>query len=397
MEVSFHSEIDASLRHVQDFLDRLGDENVKQVFTDSKEHFVQTYMQVLFRLKFPRHLQKTLYEILLTHAAATEKLGPGGFRRFFELMKDSSVSISEIGSAFLPSLESLTKIVDLHTNLGDRTTSEMVKQAIRLAGFGGKIIVEKTQAIIPSVELVCGYTFDLTSALLIDCNFLRPRVVCIDGYIENVSELHHLLEASAASKEPCVLFVRGMSDDVKHTLKVNYDRGSLRVVPMIVKFDLEGMNTLVDLAVVSGSDLISSLKGDLISSIDYASLKRVDQITVFRGRTVVTATTTKKSVLTHVTNLRNRRNDQKIEDVGSLLDKRIKSLSPNHVVIRVPDDNAFVKRSQAIDYALRALKSAIEFGVDGNNALVATELAARHHAKRCKATLDSIGCVLIDS
>src|SRR5690606_22334012 len=131
---------------------------------------------------------------------------------------------------------------------------------------------------------------------------------------------------------------RGVSEDVKHTLKVNYDRGSLRVVPIGVRFDLDGMNTLVDLATVSGCDLTSSLKGDLISTIKFNELPRVEQVTLFKGRTVVTDSRSRMLVKNHVANLRKRRDEEKIDDVARLLDKRIKSLSPNHVIVRLPDD-----------------------------------------------------------
>jgi len=270
----------------------------------------------------------------------------------------------------------------------------MLQQALKLAGWGGRVIIEKTQAREPSVELVRGYTFDLRAILPLDVSFVHARAVCIDGYVEEVSEIHHLLEAAAEAKEPVVLFVRGMSDDVKHTLKVNYDRGSLRVLPMAVPFDLEGMNTLNDLSVVCGCDLVSSLKGDLISSIRLHTAPYVDQVSVWRGRCVVANTSTHAHVAAHVAELRRRREEEKVDDKGKLFDKRIKSLSPNHVVIRLPDDKDYVTRSQAMDNALRAVKSAVDFGVTAEGDLAATEMASRVHADRCVKTLLELGAHL---
>lgn len=270
----------------------------------------------------------------------------------------------------------------------------MLQRALELAGHGGRVILEKTHSSTPSVELVRGYTFDLEAILPLDASFVRPRAFCIDGFVEEVSEIHHLLEAAAEAREPCVLFVRGISDDVKHTLKTNYDRGSLRVLPLGAKFDLEGMNTLVDLAIVTGADLVSSLKGDLISSIKFHEAPYVDQVTVFKGRCIVANAPTHANVAAHVANLRTRRQEEKIEDKGWLLDKRIKSLSPNHVIIRLPGDKDFVTSSQAIDNALRAIKSAVDFGVTETGDLVATEMAARVHADRCVRTLLDLGACL---
>ena len=363
---------------------------------------VHTHMQVAFNTKHAEALDKTIHETLMTHALRAEKLGPGGFDRTIDLVLErlgthGGPRMDPLAYQVNPqvaSADDVTRIVRLHTSRAGVKTAAMLRQALSLAGYGGRIIIEKTQSQTSSVELVRGYTFDLTPILPLDISFVRPRVFCIDGYIEEVSEIHHLLEAAASAKEPCVIFLRGMSDDVKHTLKVNYDRGSLRVVPIAVKFDLEGMNTLNDLSVVCGCDLVSSLKGDLISSIKFHEAPYVDQITVFRGRTVVAHSATHGYVAGHVANLRSRREVEQVDDKGKLFDKRIKSLSPNHVVIRLPEDKDFVTCSQAIDNALRAVKSAVDFGVTEKGDLVATEMAARVHADRCVKTLLEMGAYL---
>lgn len=358
---------------------------------------LHTQLQMLFNMKFDDVVDRRVYELIMTHAASAEKLGPGGFSRFLSLLHDHLDGSREGSSSCSPrhaTVEQVEALVERYGSQGGPRTIAMLKEAIRLAGFSGRIIVEKTSSTTPSVELVRGYTFELQQLLPVDFSFVRPRVTCIDGYIEEVAEIHHLLEAAAEAKEPCILFLRGMSDDVKHTLKVNYDRGSLRVVPIGVRFDLEGMNTLVDLATVTGADLISSLKGDLISSIKFNELPCVDQVTMLRGRVVVVSSKKSKAVKDHVSNLRKRRAEERVDDVASLLDKRIKSLSPNHVVIRLPDDKDFVINSQSIDYALRAARSAIDNGVNDDGELVTTELAAGYHARRCARTLREVGAYL---
>lgn len=355
----------------------------------------------MFNMKFNDELDNVLYELILQHATKAERTGPGGFNRCIELLLEKltgiagSSQLQEIaGAVWAPSISDMRSMTERHSLLGGSCVGVAVATAVELAGFGGRIIIEKTSARTMSVELVRGYTFELRQLLPIDVSFVHPRACCIDGYIENVAEVHHLLEAAAEAKEPCALFVRGVSDDVKHTLKTNYDRGSLKVLPIGVNFDLEGMNTLNDLSVTLGCDLVSSLKGDLISSIRFHELPRVDQVTVYKGKVVIVNACTTTRVNAHVAQLRSRREAESIDDVGSLLDKRIRSLSPNHVVIRVPDDKDFVVSSQSIDYSLRAARSLIEHGVMKNGELAATELAAHVHADRCAQTIAGIGAYL---
>jgi len=393
--------ITGALRRVRHKLGTVQDVKTALV-RDKSKLLVHTHMQVVFNTKHASGLDKAIHETLMTHALSAEKLGPGGFDRTIELVLEKLWAhdgrhLGPRPTEVLPqaaSAHDVERIVRVHTSRAGPRTAAMLQRALGLAGYGGRIIIEKTQSFVPSVELVRGYTFDMKPILPIDASFVRPRVFCIDGHVEEVSEVHHLLTAAAEAKEPCVLFLRGMSDDVKHTLKVNYDRGSLRVLPMSAPFDLEGMNTLVDLSVVCGCDLVSSLKGQLISAIKFHEAPCVDQVTVFRGRVVVTNAQTHNEVAVHVNTLRKRRNDEQLDDKGKLLDKRVKSLSPNHVVIRLPDDKDYVTQSQAIDNALRAVKSAVDFGVTDTGDPMATEIAARVHADRCVKTLLQLGAHL---
>ncbi len=391
----------SALRRVRKRLREVG--NVRQALVRVKDRpLVHTRMQVVFNTKHPEEFDRAIHEALMTHALRAEKLGPGGFDRTIELVLEKLGALE--GRRLRPQPKELLpraataadvqRIVQVHTSRAGARTTAMLQRALELAGYGGRVIIEKTPSATPSVELVRGYTFDLVQVLPIDASFIKPRVFCIDGYVEEVSEVHHLLEAAAEAREPCVIFLRGMSNDVKHTLKVNYDRGSLRVLPIGVPFDLEGMNSLVDLSVIAGCDLVSSLKGDLISSIKFHEAPCVDQVTVFRGKTIVANASTHGQVAAHVNNLRRRREEEQVDDKGRLFDKRIKSLSPNHVIILLPDDKDYVVCSQAIDNALRAVKSAVDFGVTETGALVSVELASRVHADRCVRTLLELGAYL---
>ena len=370
---------------------------------------INTKLQTLFNLRFMNDLHKRMYEIILNHAVSAEKLCPGSFDECIRLLLDYSnrcgdgnpgllkkVNLSDTSSDTNKScqLNDMSRIVS--TYCGDnKLTSEIVLRAIELSGFGGKIIIENSSSSTPSIELNEGYAFDVTTMFNVTTKFERPRVLCIDGYIESVSEIHHLLESLSETKEQCLLFVRGMSDDVKHTLKVNYDRGTLRVIPVCVKFDLDGINTINDIAIVSASDLISSTKGDLISSLRLNDVSTVDSAVIYPSKIIIVNKRSRTSVLTHVKNLRVKRSEQiGTVDIGTLLDKRIKSLHSSHVVIRLPNDRNFVINSQSIDYALRAIKTAIETGVterDGQVILAARQRTANLYAKKCFDLLLTLG------
>ena len=75
---------------------------------------------------------------------------------------------------------------------------------------------------------------DLIFNLKYDSSFLSGKfyhemknykVVIIDGFIETVGEIHHLLHDAAKSKTPHVIFCFGMSEEVKHTIMVQTNLG----------------------------------------------------------------------------------------------------------------------------------------------------------------------------
>lgn len=363
-------------------------------------------LPALFGLRFASGLDASVAEVIMTHGLTAERIGPGSFVRFLTGLHRQFIgatggqqhrrptTLSERRSWAVKGDLVRRLVAQEAAKAGDRVGAATVA-AVDLAGFGGKVIVERTGSTVVSVELVRGYTFDVRQAMPLDVTLARPRVVCIDGFIESVSEVHHLLETAATLREPVALFVRGASDDVVHTLRVNYDRKTMVVVPIIVDFDLQGMNSLVDVAVVAGTDVVSSLKGELISCVDLGRAPTVDRIILFRNKATLTSSSTYHAVAAHVGRLRHRRADEPTDDVCRLLDDRIRSLTPNHVVVRLPDDRDFVVASQAIDRALRTMRSVVDHGVTDDGEAFATEATLDAQVEQCARTLRGLGAVVM--
>jgi len=355
-------------------------------------------LQLINQLKLNDKCQKKIIDLTLTHAMLAEKISPGSFKETIKIIFSSfsNSSIKDIDNK-IESRAATRKDVDKFlSHHYDNVVSSIVNDAINLAGYGGKIIIEKSTSNVSSVELCRGYTFEVTSPLNITVRLEKPRLCVIDGYIESVSEIHHILEFASEKKDTLVIFARGFSNDVLHTLKINYDRGTLKVIPVIVNFDLEGINSVNDISVVSGANLVSSNKGDLISAINYDNIPFVDNVLVYPNKIVIQNSSTFQSVNSHINFLKNKRIES-VDDVQKLLDKRIRSLSPNHVVIRIPDGKDFVITSQLIDNCLRTIKSITDYGVYdvGSNIIPATtHVISTLYAKKCVDLIKSINTMI---
>ena len=348
--------------------------------------------------------EKALLQIIFEYALKAELVGPGGFT---ECVRNTLVSLKSGLYGNIPSqLNDDTRVLECASRAVDGLliknciksilslkASTAVQEALNLAGLSGKILLKKSNDRNFSVELVQGYTFDLLCTTISSrLEIEKPLFLPIDGFIESVSEINSLLISATETKIPLVIFARGFADDVISTLALNTAKETMTVIPVVVKFDLEGMNTLNDISVASGAQLISSAKGDLISSVKFNSLKSVESVALTKSSVVFVEKSTSQAVAGHVFMLHNKLASA-VEGTHNLFEARIKSLTPNVVYLRIPQTLDAVRVTQSIDVVLRMIKSMISHGVV-NNEPTATKLAANFYGRKCLEAIQSVGFIL---
>ena len=366
-------------------------------------------LQSLYTYKFSNELDKVISSYILEYITKCEVKAPLSSLEMLEHVKkyslnkdsgyiknslknildDNSTCLSHVATK-----EQFFSIVE-SINFEYAYIRDMVKDAIQLAGFAGNIAIEKTNKN-DHIELIDGYTFECNSSVQKPIKIKNSLILCIDGIIQNISEIHHILEFCNESKNSLIIFSRGFSDDVINTLSVNRNRGSLNVYDAKINFDIESANTLVDICVVSNSNLVSSLKGDLITSVIPQELSRVDEAILSNQKCLIKNSSTKHAVKQHVQRIKLKRSES-IDDVQKVLDKRIKSLISNNVIIRIKDDLNYVSKSQIIDYILRIFKSICDYGIIVENeklSLYANFFFSKYYAYKLINSFNEIGCVI---
>ena len=234
----------------------------------------------------------------------------------------------------------LKKIVS--TCLRDKLCENIVLDAYDLVGADGQIFIHKDVSHDTVLELISGYKFSCK----IDPRFIAatkiekwdrtaPKMFIIDGIIESVSEINRILEDASNKKYPGVLMARGFSEEVIATLSVNYLRGSLDMLPLAPTVGIENINTLTDIAVVVGGDIVSSNKGDLVSSIDPEETRHVDRVTSDLRGILIQNEPTKKWISAHINHLLKKRDDEEMSDKVNLINLRLASLTSRYCHIRV--------------------------------------------------------------
>lgn len=356
----------------------------KSLMLDGKTLRSQRKLQHIFFKRFSDSKTQRLFEIVLMHSEKAERISPGSG---IELLKRY---------ANLHTSQKLSKPInleDLKRLIKDRNfstiTQSILIECLKYCKPTSKINIKKSINQKTYVEVSNRYNFlveNLTKNKI--NNGSNAKLILIDGFIENVSEIHHIFHYFS-TKEPAtpfLIFCRGMSDDVLSTISTNNQRGSFNCHPYKVNFDLESANTLVDIAVISGCDVISSLKGDLISSIQLESLKKIDYFSNNNQGISIKNSKNNESVRIHVGRLK-KKLDEVPDEGKKYLIQRIKSLSANSIDIAIPDDINYFSRSQELDEGIRILISYVNKCPD-------TEIVLKEFQKKLLDTIDNIATIV---
>jgi len=332
-----------------------------------------------------------VFDLLSAHIFGCESMSPFAGDIFVKMLSEHL----NIGNCQIFTQEFLEKIA--FQNM-EESSANLFLDSVSLAGLKGKIVVKPSLADSAFVELTSGYTFEgLTPSFHVnEKEFKDPRIICIDGYIENVSEIHRLLESTSTSKEVVVLFVRGLSHEVVHTLKVNYDRKTVLLIPVTVPFDIDGINLLNDIAVIAECDVVSSNKGQLISSLELSDTARIEKVNFLSGNTLLHNGNSQNRIDRHIKILQSRL--QNSHDLSKdTFEKRIQRLGTSQVNVMLPDNQEFLDLRFKFDRCIRSIKKSIEFGVVEVNGKIypySSYQAALLFKNKFHSSTNDIGCIV---
>ena len=253
---------------------------------------------------------------------------------------------------------------DILRKISNQKIRKIIKETINLSGALGTINVSRSAGSRTLISQNTGFKFNITSdsTILSGKSWIRKNVRCfvIDGILETVSEIHHLLEQASQNKEPYVLFVRNISPEVEKTIRINLIRKTIDVLPICVGFDENTINILNDISIVANSKIVSSLYGDLIS----ASIRKdpiiISEIQVFEDSFIINNSNFDQVALNnHLGFLTNKMNLSNNPEKKSLILNRIRSLSCHGVEVEIGKDiiNSDTLAIEKIDKHLRLIKS----------------------------------------
>jgi hypothetical protein len=258
---------------------------------------------------------------------------------------DSNFSklLQEIGPS--KRVNSKTVIAEWTKTVHDEYTTKNIGlflDAVNKAGSLGSVIVEKTDAI-DRVEVDCGSKFSCTTHHFFhsdDLNiveFERCLIVVVDGAIIDVSEIHHLLTHSYEKDIPAIIIASNYSDDVANTLRVNWEKNIVKVLPLIVDKDLDNINQIKDLCEISRTFPVSKDTGLVLSTLDFNDVP-FSSVSYSNAKQQLTIKTTKHNfdaIRVLQADIRRSIEKEKVDDIKKVLRERLSGLSTRKAVIKI--------------------------------------------------------------
>lgn len=249
--------------------------------------------------------------------------------------------------------------------------ANMLIDAITLGGAGARVVIDNSSMMKrPTVTLETGYTFKhvvpVMSVVGSTSNSVTlddVKVVCIDGFVDSMSSVDHIFRYSYEESTPIVMIARQFDDDVIHTAAVNYKRGTAKVIPIVARFDVNSANTLKDIAVVTGCHVVTSLLGQLITSLNIHDEPIVRRVTITHDGVTIHDDSRSEDVTVYVMKLRERLEHDTKDNAGpakDVLTERIRSLSNRTVAVNVDKNDIMFPK---IDRAIRLGRCCIIHGV----------------------------------
>lgn len=191
------------------------------------------------------------------------------------------------------------------------------------------------------------------------------KFIIIDGHIDSVGEIHHLLNEAYESKIPHVIFCLGMNPDVEHVIKYNNTHSKFEVFPVIIPFNENTINVLNDIAVLHNSGIVSSKSGQTISSAVREDLPTGNKLTLHKKGFKIKPVADYRNIATHKQFLEKRINEATHQASKDLLITRLQRFSSKSIKIFLPEkiyeNNDMVRE---LDYMMRLLNfSKFKFNV----------------------------------
>ena len=252
----------------------------------------------------------------------------------------------------------------------DKVISSLITDILDISDKNSKVIVGKRL----QPNTIIHKTFNNVIPIKTNPAFLKQKtkfkdanVVLIDGAIMEISEINSFMELAHKTKEPYVLFARTIGDDVLNTIHTNNLRDAFTIIPIEVPMEVNTLNMLKDLSVITGATIASSDMGDIISMSLINGKQAGVTIDINSTSVIVSNSKNQKTANNLIKNLTEKLRNPEINK--DIINARLKGLTSNTINVDIGTEllNKHPMIIEDCDRFFRHLTQLFKFGIIEKN------------------------------
>ena len=272
------------------------------------------------------------------------------------------------------SSEKIMQIASVSAN-NDQNIGELISEAFGKVGKEGVITVEEAKGMDTYVDVVEGMQFDrgylspyfVTDSDKMIADLENPYILLFDKKISNLQEILPILEPVAQSGRPLLIIAEDVEGQALATLVVNKLRGGLKIAAVKAPgFGDRRKAMLEDIAILTGSTVISEERGFSLENVDLEMLGTAETVTIDKDNTTIVNGSGKASdIKARVNQIKNQIESTTSDYDREKLQERLAKLAGGVAVLYVgaASEVEMKEKKDRVDDALHATRAAVEEGI----------------------------------
>jgi chaperonin GroEL len=299
---------------------------------------------------------------------------PMDLKRGIDLAVEHVQAEIKKASKAISTKEEIAQVGTISAN-GDKQIGEQIALAMEKVGKEGVITVEEAKNFGFEVDVVEGMMFDrgylspyfVTNSEKMTVELENPYILIFEKKLSTLQPMLPVLEAVVQSSRPLLIIAEDIEGEALATLVVNKIRGGLKVAAVKAPgFGDRRKAMLEDLAILTGSQLVSEDLGMKLDNVDLSMLGSAKKVKISKEDTIIVdGSGTKVDIETRCGQIRQQIAEATSDYDKEKLQERLAKLVGGVAVLKVggATEVEVKERKDRVDDALHATRAAVEEGV----------------------------------
>lgn len=299
---------------------------------------------------------------------------PMDLKRGIEVAVEHVLKAVKKASKPISTQEEIAQVGTISAN-GDKQIGEQIALAMEKVGKEGVITVEEAKNFGFEVDVVEGMMFDrgylspyfVTNSEKMTAELDNPHILIFEKKLSSLQPMLPVLEAVVQSSRPLLIIAEDVEGEALATLVVNKLRGGLKVAAVKAPgFGDRRKAMLEDLAILTGSQMISEDLGMKMENVNLSMLGSAKKVKITKEDTVIVdGAGNKVDLESRCAQMRQQIKESTSDYDKEKLQERLAKLVGGVAVLKVggATEVEVKERKDRVDDALHATRAAVEEGV----------------------------------